>query len=53
MGVTPQNMPQSLKFRDYQLPKIGIILQNMLKHQIPYYYPLNQWLVEATNGNQG
>ena len=24
-----------------------------LKAQIPYYYPLNQWLLGATNGNQG
>ena len=23
------------------------------KHQIPYYHPLNQWLLGATNGNQG
>ena len=24
-----------------------------LKPQIPYYHPLNQWLLGATNGNQG
>ena len=24
-----------------------------LKLQIPYYQPLNQWLLGATNGNQG
>ena len=21
--------------------------------QVPYYHPLNQWLLGATNGNQG
>ena len=26
--------------------------QNMLELQIPYYHPLNQWLLGATNGNQ-
>ena len=25
----------------------------MPKLQIPYYHPLNQWLLGATNGNQG
>ena len=25
----------------------------MPKLQIPYYHPLNQWLLGATDGNQG
>ena len=25
----------------------------IITHQIPYYHPLNQWLLGATNGNQG
>ena len=28
-------------------------LKICLKLQIPYYHPLNQWLLGATNGNQG
>ena len=28
-------------------------LKLCLKLQIPYYHPLNQWLLGATNGNQG
>ena len=33
---------------------MGITAQNMPnKLQIPYYHPLNQWLLGATNGNQG
>ena len=36
-----------------QLYKMGTITQNMLKLQIPYYHLLNQWLLGATNGNQG
>ena len=33
---------------------MGITAQNMPKQlQIPYYQPLNQWLLGATNGNQG
>ena len=28
-------------------------LKLCLKLQIPYYHLLNQWLVGATNGNQG
>ena len=27
--------------------------QSNPKCQIPYYHPLNQWLLWATNGNQG
>ena len=32
---------------------MGIRPQISLKLQIPYYHPLNQWLLGATNGNQG
>ena len=27
--------------------------QKLPQTQIPHYHPLNQWLLEATNGNQG
>ena len=33
--------------------KIMVFSPFKLKFQIPYYYPLNQWLLWATNGNQG
>ena len=33
--------------------KIMVFSPFKLKVQIPYYYPLNQWLLGATNGNQG
>ena len=36
---------------------MGITAQNMPEAlkllQIPYYHPLNQWLLGATDGNQG
>ena len=32
---------------------MGIRPQIWLKLQISYYHPLNQWLLGATNGNQG
>ena len=32
---------------------MGIRPQNMPQTSIPYYHPLNQWLLGATNGNQG
>ena len=28
-------------------------LKYALNFKIPYYHPLNQWLLWATNGNQG
>ena len=39
-----------MKFLDYQLTIMGLTAQN---NQISYYQPLNQWLLGATNGNQG
>ena len=33
--------------------KIMVFSPFKLKFQIPYYYPLNQWLLWATTGNQG
>ena len=33
--------------------KIMVFSPFKLKVQIPYCYPLNQWLLWATNGNQG
>ena len=39
---------------DYQQTIMGINLSKIfLKLQISYYHPLNQWLLGATNGNQG
>ena len=32
---------------------MGIDLKMCLKLQIPYYHPLNQWLLGETNGTQG
>ena len=42
----------------YQSPKIKtytyIKTSNMFKNfKFPYCHPLNQWLLAATNGNQG
>ena len=33
--------------------KMGITDKKCLRLQIPHYHPLNQWLLGATNGNQG
>ena len=35
-----------------QTTQIGITDENMPQIQIQHYHPLNQWLLEATNGNQ-
>ena len=32
---------------------MGITGQNMPQLQIPYYHPLNQWLLGATSANKG
>ena len=37
----------SINYNGYKLLKI------CLKLQIPYYHPINQWLLTATNANQG
>ena len=47
------NSDSPLNFWDYQSPIMGVDLKIRLKLQITHYHPLNQWLLGATNGNQG